>query len=395
VFRGGFDEEAAATVVLASPRLVAALVDKSLLRWDGTGRYDLHQLVRQFASEKLEQLGEAEQARCRHLAHFLALAEAAEPHLVRPDQTGWMDRLETDHNNLRAALAWCQSANTIGLSDAWLRLAAALWLFWEMRGHLQEGLAWLSGALAGTADGEAWPATAARAGWPTPGDRHAPDRIYAAASARAQALIGVGHLSRRLGEYPRAAAVAEQSLALCRASGDRWGCAASLHMLGRAVRDQGEYARAAPLLEESLALYRELANDQAVAYASCSLAILAARQGQHARAVALNEEGLALFRAVRDTRGTAAALQNLAGLAQSQAEYDRAVLLFQQSLALFNECHDKPFSADVLASLGTVAELRGDRAAARSYYKASLALREEIGARRGMAALIERLERVA
>lgn len=392
VFRGGFDEDAAAAVALASPQRLAALVNKSLLRRYDTGRYDLHELLRQYAGEKLEQSGETEQTCWRHLVHFLALAEAAEPHLVQPDQMTWMDRLETDHNNLRAALAWCQSANDSQSADALLRLAAALWLFWEMHGHLQEGIGWLTTALAAAPEDDT--STEVGAWLSCTGHCRVPYRIHAAGTPRAQALIGIGHLVRRRGDYGRALLVAEQSLALCRASGDQWGCAASLHLLGRTVRDQGDYERAAPLLEECLALYRRLGNNQAIAYAICTLAILAARQGQDVRAVALNEEGLALFREVRDTRGTAVALQNLGGLALSHAEYERASLLFQQSLALFNECHDRPMGADVLTSLGIVEELQADYGSARAYYQASLTLKETIGATRGMATLVEKLANV-
>ena len=121
---------------LKSPRhpqqLLAALLDKSLLRWDGVARYDMHELVRQYASEKLEEIRELGATRQQHAVYFLALAEKAEPHLFRAEQLEWFDRLEVEHNNLRAALAWNEQEMTVEFG---LRLASALHWFWCLRGH--------------------------------------------------------------------------------------------------------------------------------------------------------------------------------------------------------------------------------------------------------------------
>ncbi len=127
VFRGGMQADAAARVAGATPLLLAALVDKSLLHHNGAGRYELHELVRQYAGEQLEQAGEAERTRDTHAADFLALAQAAEPGLDGPARAIWLGRLEQEHNNLRAALAWSQAA---GRAELGLQLVCALRMFW-------------------------------------------------------------------------------------------------------------------------------------------------------------------------------------------------------------------------------------------------------------------------
>src|SRR5205085_3412888 len=106
VFRSGFEAEAAAHVAPAAPAHLAALVDKSLLRWDGIARYDMHELVRQYAHEKLSESAEADRIRNRHLAYFQRLAEQAEQELLGPRQVIWRKQLSDELDNLRAALAW-------------------------------------------------------------------------------------------------------------------------------------------------------------------------------------------------------------------------------------------------------------------------------------------------
>jgi predicted ATPase len=109
VFRGGFQEDAVGQVAQATPQILTALVDKSLLRWEGVAHYDLHELVRQYASEKLEQAGEATDTRNQYAAYYLALAEDAAPQLYGAAQGTLLERLEHEQDNLRAALAWSQA----------------------------------------------------------------------------------------------------------------------------------------------------------------------------------------------------------------------------------------------------------------------------------------------
>jgi len=405
IFRGGFRREAAEAVVALNMEhvavqhnphqrvlhnvsfsmlnLLAALVDKSLLRRNSSGRYELHEFVRQYAGQQLRESGTNEQVRARHLAFFLALAEQAEPELVRSRSKLWMERLEAEAENLRGALEWCRISHD---AERWLRLAGALWTYWEGRGLLHEGLGWLEGALAIGMGARVLPGLAQRLG----------RRFWtAAASARAQALIGISHLSRRYGDYARALARAEECAQLCGELGDRWGRAAALQIWGRLLRDQGDYARGEPLLEQALAIYRELGDQQAIGFSITTLAILAACQDDHARATALNEEALALFRASHDPLGSAFVMQNLGGIAFHQGQHARATTLLEESLTLFREASHRPAGANSLDTLGKIAETQGDYVAAQAFYQECLALRREMGNLRDILHLLDRLRSVA
>src|SRR5262249_25074569 len=123
---------------------LAALADKSLLQQaqglDGEPRFAMLETIREYALERLEQNGEVESLHQAHLGYFLALAEQAEPELTGPRQAEWLERLEREHDNLRAALAWALEHGSL---EASARLAGALWRFWYTHGHLSEGRRWL------------------------------------------------------------------------------------------------------------------------------------------------------------------------------------------------------------------------------------------------------------
>ena len=183
--------------------------------------------MRQYAAEQLAARGDAAAARRAHAAHYLALAEEAEPRLSGPEQGAWLARLEAEHDNLRAALAWMRDQGPAGDGQ---RLATALWRFWHLRGHYSEGQRWLETLATG--------------------DHGSP-------AARAKALHGAGLLAHEQGEYGRAAALFEESLAVWRVLGDKPGIATAIRSLGNVVYRQGDNGRAATLFEESLAVWRE------------------------------------------------------------------------------------------------------------------------------------------
>jgi len=313
VFRGGMAADTAVRVTGATPLLLAALVDKSLLRHDGAGRYEMHELVRQYAGEQLAEAGEAESTRNSHAADFLALAEAAEPGLDGPERAIWLERLEQEHDNLRAALAWSQAAGRVELG---LRLVCALRLFWCEHGHLHEGWTWLEAALA--LNGANVPR-----------------------SLRAAALNGASIVSSALGEYARAQELAEQSLALFREDGSTGGIAWALTSLGNLAMVQDDNARAYVLIEESLTLYQELRYQWGIAASLGKLGHIAHRQGDDARAAALFDDSLARFRELEDQAGIATLLCLIGEMIHSQGDNLRAAPLLEQSLALFRELENK------------------------------------------------------
>lgn len=160
-FRGGFGREAAEQVAGASLRLLSALLDKSLLHRTAAGRYDMHELVRQYASERLQEAGEAARVRTRHLDFFTHLSEQAEPEMRGAKSIAWLSQLEAEHANLRAALEW--SLENPACAELGLRLAGALGWFWHLHSHYPEGRDWLARTLSAEGASAGPPRLAARA----------------------------------------------------------------------------------------------------------------------------------------------------------------------------------------------------------------------------------------
>ncbi len=342
--------------------LLASLVDKSLVVFDeADGRYRLLETVRQYARDRLFETGEAETWRDRHLAHFLALGEEAEPQLTGGDQQAWLDRLETEHDNLRAAL---ESSSASCDPEAGLRLAGAIWRFWYVRGHLSEGRGWLGGLLAVDASGQTF-------------------------AVRAKALTGAGNLATTQSDHAAARAFHEESLALRRTIGDRVGIATSLNNLGNVATKNGDHEGARVLYEESLALRRELGDRWGIAMSLDNLGIVASNQGDCAGARALHEESLALRRELGDRGGIAMTLNNLGSVAIEQGEYAEARALHEESLALRRELGDRWGIAMSLNNLGNVACEQGDNAGAMALHEKSLAIYRELGDQGGIASSLE------
>ena len=309
VFVGGCGEAAAREVCSADPAELAALAEQSLLvrGEDGAGarRFDMLESVREYALDRLAEGGDEDRVRERHAGHYTALAEAAEPELTAHPQGTWLYRLDEEHANLRAALAWCGRSGELELE---LRLAGALARFWAVRGHLQEGRAWLDGAL-GHGDGQ------------PPG-------------LRANALAGAASLALRQGDYQRLKEFAGESLSLCESAGDRRGMAQALDRLATAAANEGDHARGMELYERSVALSRELGDDGGLAVSTTNLGCLALMQGDFDRATALSHEGLGLHRSLGQRDAMLQPLFNLGVAALLQARHTDALGLFRDGLEL-------------------------------------------------------------
>jgi predicted ATPase/class 3 adenylate cyclase len=381
VFAGGFTLEAVAEVCATPPGRpldaldaldsLDSLVAKSLARpVEAAGaepRFAVLESVREYALELLTAGGEEPAARRRHAAYYLALAERAEPALAGPDQGSWLDRLEQEHDNLRAALAWASEGGTM---EAALRLAGALWPFWDLRGHFTEGRRWLAAAL--RRPGPARPA------W------------------RAKALHGAGALAWDQEDYGAARPLLEEALAVERASGNRRGIAAALDRLGDVARHQRDYELARSLCEQSLALCRELGDRPGTAAALTNLANVARRQGDQGRAQAFYEQSLAVSREVGDRRGIGWALNGLGLVASARGEDRRARAHYEASLVAFREVDDRRGIASLLlTNAWHVAQPQGDYARARALCEESLALSRELGDRRGVGFAQARLAQIA
>jgi tetratricopeptide (TPR) repeat protein len=276
VFAGGFDLAAVEAVCEGECgpdplETLSCLVSESLVRQeadaDGQPRFSMLETIREYALEKLGAGGEAEAVRRRHALHFLALAEEAEPGLKGRGQRAWVERLDREHDNLRAAMRFALDRGEPALA---VRIGWSLWVFWWIRGHQAEGRRWMDAAL----DGEALePGLRARALWTAgtmafvAGDHEAAASWAAASLAAAReagdaplealALMGNGAVALLLGDGEGAASRLEASLALFRRLGDGWGAAQVLHNLGRLASLRGDLGAAVSALEEAAALLRE------------------------------------------------------------------------------------------------------------------------------------------
>jgi predicted ATPase/class 3 adenylate cyclase/Tfp pilus assembly protein PilF len=383
VFVGGCTLEAAEAACVAPAGAAAleldlldglsALVDHSLVQLRDEGgepRFGMLQVIREYALERLEASGEIEALRRAHAATFLALAERAEPELSGLEGAAWQERLEREHDNLRAALSWAQSR---GDAETGLRLVAALWRFWWARGRLREGRAWAEALLA-LADGSGR-ASGAEDGLEPP--NAAP---MAPALVRARALRAGGVLALWQGDEAAARPWLEEAVTLARVAGDRRAAAAALGDLGIIASHQGDLEQAAARYEESLALLREVGHQRNIATTLGNLGDLVARQGDLERATAYLQEALALLRATGYSAAVAINLLNLGWVARQRGEHAQAEALGREALALARELGDPRLCAELLEYLAATAgvAMQGERAA--RLLGTAAAVRETLGA---------------
>jgi predicted ATPase/DNA-binding SARP family transcriptional activator/Tfp pilus assembly protein PilF len=379
VFRGGWTVEAAEQVCQEPLALdyLEQLRECSLVLPEDTGaetlRFGMLETLREYGQERLAQGLESEGVRYRHLAYFVTLAQEAKPQLIHGRQKEWLDRLETEHDNIRAALAWSQAAPAgVSVDESppalGLRLAALMGFFWQRRGYLSEGRDRLAMFLS-TGSG-------------TPVDR-------------AEALSEAGTLACRQADYAAARALQDESLALHRELGDRLGISASLRNLGHILYQQGEHEVARPLFEESLAIGRELQDPSGIAASLNFLGILAYAGGKYDAARLLYGESLAISRDIGDQTRVAVSLLNLGVVATRLGEYAAARSLYEESLAIRRELSDRLGIAITLHDLGRVACKQGDFAAARPLLEESLGMRRQLGDRLGVAVSLESLAELA
>jgi tetratricopeptide (TPR) repeat protein len=378
VFVGGCTLDTVEAVAGDHPGRVAildqlgSLLDKSLLRQveglNGEPRFVMLEVLREFGVEALEASGEQDTIRRRHAGFFLALAEQVEPSVESVEQAQWLDRMEQEHDNLRAALEWSQAA--AGTQEICLRLAGALGSFWEARGYLSEGRERLLALLATKA-------------------------AQGRTAARAKLLARAAELAYRQSDYPATLSLAGLSLAICREVGDQQGIASALIKLGNAATEVGDYAAASGLLDEALTIWREREDPRGTARALISLGWAALRSGHYDLANSRLEEALDLSRALGDTRSIGFELSGLGEVALRQGDYGRAARLVEQSLELRRQLGNKWGVGVSLGTLGWIALREGDWNRAVVRLGESLEVRQAIGDKGGCAWCLERLAEVA
>jgi predicted ATPase/DNA-binding SARP family transcriptional activator/DNA-binding CsgD family transcriptional regulator len=333
--------------------LLTELVDRSLVivgaAVDSAPRYRMLEVVRQYANEKLEAGGEADEVRRRHAVWFLGLAEEAESGLTGARQGEWIEMLEAEYDNLRAALSWSLDRQEAGLG---LRLAAALRWFWYARGYLSEGRRWLEGSLS-LSD-------------------------LAAIQARAWVLNGAGWIAMFQGEFEAAQAFLDEALSLFRELEDEEGVASTLANLGFvAMLGQREDIPVPALLEEARELRPMLKNRRTVAYLLLLEGVVAVGQGNLNDALEMHEESLMLLREVRDVQGVGGCLVNMGLFEVARADYSRATELLGEALRVARIADDKNIIQLAFFGLAYAAARREQPARATRLWGASEAVRED------------------
>lgn len=351
VFRGGFGREAAAVVSEAGLGMLAALVEKSLLRRTAMGRYDIHELVRQYTAAKLQEMGETEQTRQRHLAFFLELAETTAPKLIQAEQITWLNQLELENDNLRMALQWALDRNDL---EAAARLCAALWRFWYMRGYLSEGRRWIGAVLV------------------------QPERL----SPMLQAVVcnGAGVLAFTQMDLDEALRLHNISVRLYRQLGDERGIATALNNLGRIASLTNDVAGGEQCFHESLELMRKQDNRWGIGLVLFNLALAAQLRHDGAQMRRYYAESLEMARSIGDRRLMAMVLKELGLLALGQGDTAQANALCREALTLSSDLGDREVSAWSMGYLAMVAVSRWQGARAAQILGSVAALREVMGA---------------
>jgi predicted ATPase/class 3 adenylate cyclase len=361
IFAGGWTLEAAEAICVGGGveadqvlDLLTALIDKSLVLVEthhGEARYRLLETLRQYAWNQLVGGGEATEVQRRHRAWYLDLAERADAGMHGPEETMWLNRLEGEHDNLRAALGWSTTAE--GDAETRLRLAAALHWFCDGHTHWGEGRKWLETALVGSRDIKS--------------------------TARVKALWEGGRLAWMQGDNARALALCDESLALGRELGDQTGIARALTWRGLVALRQGDFDAATALFEEGLELARKLEDKWLMGTVLAQMGATARVRGEYAKAVALCEESLAIYRNQNAERWIAYSLRLTGHAVRLLGDLERAAGLYRESLALFDKTEDKWIATECVEGLALIATAQRNSERAARLFGAADAARETFG----------------
>jgi non-specific serine/threonine protein kinase len=357
VFAGGFTIESALDVTwtgaddLELLELLDSLVVKSLLHRSETRsdevRFESLKTIREYQYDKLDEAGEQERTVECFTEHFLKIAESGNSLTIGPEQVEWLEKLEREHDNLRAVLRWAADSDD---SETFYRLCAALGPLWELRSYLSEGQYWYGLALSRKAD--------------VPSD------------LRAKALHGAGVLARGQGDLKRAREYLEEAIRLRRELGDELMLGVSLKHLGNVYIDMGDRTKARDLYDESLYIRRALGDVQGIAELLNNLGVLARFDERYEDALGFYAEALQLFDQVYDEPGAARLYMNMAEANLELGNFTEASRHCKKCMEMFLEMGSRWDMADCLEILATIASRRGDPVDAARLFGSAEALRE-------------------
>lgn len=366
VFSGGFTFEAAEAICNSEGELdvfeeLASLLDNSLLHQEpdigGQARFSVLETIREYARERLVEAGEEDLLRHQHARFFARLAGEAEHKFFSGESESWLDRLEPDHNNFRAALS-CLQAEPQHLEMGWQVIFNLLWL-WYRRGYLNEARRWYEKAIPQAANLENDP-------------------------RRAKVLEGAGLVEMWQSDLEAAARFMDEGLTVIRKSGDAADIALSLFNRGVLAINQGDNEKALDLLNEAFPLFQQLGQEWFQAMILLHQGNVALSQRDITQSQDRMKAALALGRQVGDGWIVASAINNLGEIARYQGDYDRAEKHYLESKEIFQDVISSPDVARANHSLGFIALARGDYVRAGALFREGLDLHQKLGVKRGV-----------
>jgi predicted ATPase/DNA-binding CsgD family transcriptional regulator len=365
MFSGGWNLEAAEAVCqpAAVPMVdgLAVLLDHHLVQRDDTGaetRFGMFETVREFGHQELVNAGDTNDVARRHATHFLAFAHTAEREFHKADQAAWLDRVATEHDNIRAALQWALVEDP----EMALDLAGTMWRFWVLRGYVKEGLGWLERSISAASDS---PST-----------------------ARARAMLGAGSMYEAIGDDEAAEFRYLAGLRDSEALDDAMGIALASRHLGNADLGRGRYDQATEWYVKARSVGEHLNDDSVIAGSVSNLGSVAYFQGDYARAEKYWTEAAAFYRRSSDSNRLASILNNLAELAALRGDPAVAVKRHEEVLELRRQLGDPIGTAQTLVNLGKAVQGTGDLARARAVLEDGLARLRSLGIERDIGACL-------
>lgn len=395
VFRGGFSRQAAQEVTGASLEALASLLDRSLLKRAGKERYDLHELVRQYAASHLQaEPQEYDRTHKRHGSYYALLLERWGEKIASPGQAEALAEMDTEMDNVRQAWTWMVAQGKIaGIQKA----LQSLWRYHDIRGRFHEGAVLMEQAasmLRSPGESQAAPdsehpvvlgSVLAKQGyfcvWLGRYEQ-ARDLLRESLAlvssgkdlaALAFTLVVLGYMKSRLGEFPEARQHMEQSLAMTRALGDDNTTIYCLVILSYIHLSQGDYEQAYQLSGEGLVISRDKLGDPlATEHCLLSLAAAASHMGRYTEARRWAGESLQLSKGLNHRSGIGYALKWLGLISRQLGELERAQALLRQSVSQFREVGDGTLMAEALVDLGVVTRASGAEPEAKPYFLEAL-----------------------
>jgi len=359
VFSGSFALDAAEAIcgddLNGSERtleVLSGLVDRSLVVPNTTqvpARYRLLETLRQYGQERLRDSGD-DDVRRRHAEYFVELAEEAEANFTELEQSGWFDRMELDHDNLRSALAWSAAQD----QQLALRLVGALGRYWYMSGYVSEVREWLNVTLSGTPP---------------------------SSKVLARALLTAGLAALWWGDYRLSAQYSERALEIARREGESTEVGSAANQMGMAAHFGGDYPTAARFYQEALALRSKMGDRSGAARSLNNLGLVVYGTGRLDEAEKLLSESLAMLDKVQDRRSRATVLDSLARVKLEQGDLEAARLLFAECLGIGNQLGERLTVGDGLEGLARLATKTGNHRRALVLAGAAGKLRERTGYR--------------